>query len=200
MRRDRRRSGEKRRHGLRSCERQSRRGSARNGHIEIPARAPMRCGFGAVRVGALLGRVRLHLQTDRFLAVHRNDAVWAASCLQAAAALAEIVSRMLEGEMDAALPQDLRQRRTGELPHSDREEPVCPGMQGPFHPSECEGWGTRKTFSSGASSRSGGTLRRTTTPKQRAEEIGAGAACAPGTPRQTAPGATFAAAGNRGAR
>jgi hypothetical protein len=141
-----RRSGEKQRRGLRSCGRTSRRGSVWNGHIEVPvpAREPMRCGFGAVRVGALLGRVRLHLQTDRFLAVHRGDAVWGASCLQAAVALAEIVSQMREGEMDAALP----------------------------------------TFSSAASSRSGGTLRRTTTPEVRGREGGA----------------PLAAAGNRGAR
>jgi hypothetical protein len=101
-----RRSGEKQRRGLGSCGRASRRGSVRKGHIEVPlpGREPMRCGFGAVRVGALLGRVRLHLQTDRFLAVHRGDAVWGAGCLQAALALAEIVSQMREGEMDAALP------------------------------------------------------------------------------------------------
>jgi hypothetical protein len=102
-----RRSGEKQRRGLGSYGRASQRGSVRNGHIEVPAREPMRCGFGAVRVGALLGRVRLHLQTDRFLAVHRGDAVWAAGCLQAAVALGEIVSRMHEGEMDEALPTSL---------------------------------------------------------------------------------------------
>ncbi len=67
-------------------------------------REPMRCGFGAVRVGALLGRVRLHLQTDRFLAVHRNDTVWEAGCLGAARALAEIVTGMTEEEMAATLP------------------------------------------------------------------------------------------------
>jgi hypothetical protein len=83
----------------------------------------MRCAFGAVRVGALLGRVRLHLQTDRFLAVHRGDALWEESCRQAALALAEIVSRMPEGEMDSPLAS----------PH------------GRSHPSEDEGWGTRKT-------------------------------------------------------
>ena len=104
MQSDDRRSAEKQRRGFGSCGRASRRGSVRNGHIEVPAREPMRCGFGAVRVGALIGRVRLHLQTDRFLAVHRGDAVWGAGCLQAALALAEIVSQMREGEMDAALP------------------------------------------------------------------------------------------------
>ena len=104
MQSDDRRSGEKQRRGFGSRGRASRRGGVRNGHIEVPAREPMRCGFGAVRVGALLGRVRLHLQTDRFLAVHRGDAVWGVGCLQAALALAEIVSQMREGEMDAALP------------------------------------------------------------------------------------------------
>lgn len=202
MRRGRRRSGEKERHGLRSCGRGSRRGSVRNGNIELPPRAPMHCGFGAVRVGALLGRVRLHLQTDRFLAVHRDDAAWAAGCLQAAVALAEIVSQMLEGEMDAALPQDMRPRRTGELPHSDREKPACPGMQGPSHASECEGWGTRKTFSSAVSSRSGEMLRRTTTPKLRGRAGGTeqalGARLHNGAAGERC--ATFAAAGNRGAR
>ena len=76
----------------------------RNDGIDMPAREPMRCSFGAVRVGALLGRVRLHLQTDRFLAVHRGDTLWEKSCREGALALAEIVSRMAEGEMDAALP------------------------------------------------------------------------------------------------
>ena len=75
-----------------------------NDRTDMPAREPMRCSFGAVRVGALLGRVRLHLQTDRFLAVHRGDALWEKGCREAALALAEIVSRMAEEEMDAALP------------------------------------------------------------------------------------------------
>jgi hypothetical protein len=76
---------------------------ARKDETESFARGPMHCAFGAVRVGALLGRVRLHLQTDRFLAVHRGDALWEEGCREAALALAEIVSRMAEGEMDAAL-------------------------------------------------------------------------------------------------
>jgi len=75
----------------------------RNDETERLARGPMHCAFGAVRVGALLGRVRLHLQTDRFLAVHRGDALWEEGCREAALALAEIVLRMAEGEMDAAL-------------------------------------------------------------------------------------------------
>ena len=42
---------------------------------ETPEKAPMRCSFGATRAGALLGRLRLHLQTERFLAVRRDDAI-----------------------------------------------------------------------------------------------------------------------------
>ena len=164
MQRGHRRSGEKQRRGLGSCGRASRRGGVRNSHIEVPAREPMRCGFGAVRVGALLGRVRLHLQTDRFLAAHRGDAVWGAGCLEAALALGEIVSQMLAEEMDAAL----------------------------------------STFSSAASSRSGGTLRRTTTPKLRGRAGGTEEARAFGARQHRGPtgvgGATLAEAGNRSAR
>jgi hypothetical protein len=90
----------------------------------------MRCAFGAVRVGALLGRVRLHLQTDRFLAVHRGDALWEEACREAGLALAEIVSRMAEGEMD--LPLTAIQ---------ERAHPSESALRG----SGQEGWGTRKT-------------------------------------------------------
>jgi hypothetical protein len=70
---------------------------------EVAACEPMRCGFGAVRVGALLGRLRLHLQTERFLAVHRGDTMWERGCLGAALALAVMVAGMQEAELDAAL-------------------------------------------------------------------------------------------------
>jgi hypothetical protein len=80
----------------------------------------MRCAFGAVRVGALLGRVRLHLQTDRFLAVHRGDELWEEACREAGMALAEVVSRMAEREMDAALALQHKQ-------HSQDEPPTCSG-------------------------------------------------------------------------
>ena len=73
---------------------------------EAAIREPVRCGFGALRVGALLARLRLHLQTDRFLAVHRGDAVWEAGCLQAAIALADVVARMRATELDELLPQN----------------------------------------------------------------------------------------------
>ena len=80
--------------------------SATSTTAEVAAREPVRCGFGAVRVGALLARLRLHLQTDRFLAVHRGDAVWEAGCLQAAIALADVVARMRATELDELLPQN----------------------------------------------------------------------------------------------
>jgi len=70
---------------------------------EVAACEPMRCGFGAVRVGALLGRLRLHLQTDRFLAVHRGDILWERGCVGAALALAVIAAGMQEAELDAPL-------------------------------------------------------------------------------------------------
>jgi hypothetical protein len=70
---------------------------------EVAARESMRCGFGAVRVGALLRRVRLHLQTERFLAVHRGDILWERGCVGAALTLAVIAAGMQETELDAPL-------------------------------------------------------------------------------------------------
>ena len=69
---------------------------------------PQRCGFGAVRVGALLGRLRLHLQTDRFLAAHRDDDVWEEGCVGAALALADVAAGMPEKELDAPLERGAR--------------------------------------------------------------------------------------------
>jgi len=84
----------------------------RNDNVEAAAREPLRCGFGAVRVGALLGRVRLHLQTERFLAAHRGDALWEAGCVGAAVALADVVAGMREAELGAPLAT---QRARGEI-------------------------------------------------------------------------------------
>jgi hypothetical protein len=109
---------------------------------EVAACEPMRCGFGAVRVGALLGRLRLHLQTERFLAVHRGDILWERGCVGGALALAVIAAGMQEEELDAPLATAL----------------------------------------SAARSRSGGTLRRTTTANLRGEESEFGG----GRPRCTA--------------
>ena len=106
---------------------------------EVTACEPMRCGFGAVRVGALLGRLRLHLQTERFLAVHRGDTIWERGCLGAALALAVMVAGMQDAELDA---------------------PLSSSSQSQSHPSEIDhsqlrarGWGTRKTSSGRESGR-----------------------------------------------
>src|SRR5690242_14455326 len=117
------------------------------GTTEVVAREPLRCGFGAVRVGALLARLRLHLQTDRFLAVHRGDAVWEAGCLQAALALADIVAGMRETELDAPLPSPHAQLSSSARAPLALEKPLPgnPRCEVASHTSDCELWGTRKT-------------------------------------------------------
>lgn len=72
----------------------------------VAEKEPLRCIFGATRVGALLGRLRLHLQTERFLAAHRGDALWEAGCTGAAAALTDIATTLVEHERNAALLQN----------------------------------------------------------------------------------------------
>lgn len=96
------------------------------------------CGFGAVRVGALLGRLRLHLQTERFLAVHRCDAMWEAGCVAAAMALADVVAGMHEWQLDAPLTsQRAQETRAPEIP--------APEVRWQDPTLENEGWGIRKT-------------------------------------------------------
>lgn len=94
---------------------------------EAPVWEPMRCGFGAVRVGALLGRLRLHLQTERFLAVHRRDTLWERGCLGAALALAVIAAGMQEAELDARLSAQRGQDEHGFPAEvlSPRQQPQC---------------------------------------------------------------------------
>jgi hypothetical protein len=154
-----------------------------NNELETAVREPMRCVFGAVRVGALLGRVRLHLQTDRFLAAHRGDALWEEACREAGLGLAEIVARMAEREMAAALaPQctpDSGATRSAGLPRAAKG--LQPGMSlpgvGDDHSSTgptplgtgrnaCATDAALKrgaTSFSAATSRHCGSLRRTTT-------------------------------------
>ena len=71
---------------------------------EVAQKPPMRCAFGATRAGALLGRLRLHLQTERFLAAHRGDAFWERACVGSAMVLTDIVAAMQEDEAHALLP------------------------------------------------------------------------------------------------
>lgn len=80
-------------------------GAATEAVAQVPEKPPMRCAFGATRAGALLGRLRLHLQTERFLAVRRDDAIWEAACLVASVALGELVAALSESEMQAPLPR-----------------------------------------------------------------------------------------------
>ena len=78
-------------------------GAATEAAAQIPEKPPMRCAFGATRAGALLGRLRLHLQTERFLAVRRDDAMWEAACLVASVALGDMVAALSEDEMQLPL-------------------------------------------------------------------------------------------------
>jgi hypothetical protein len=105
---------------------------------EGSAGEPSRCGFGAVRVGALIGRLRLHLQTDRFLAVHRCDTLWEQGCVAAALVLADVVASMREAQLDAPLMQQRTQepRVPQTLAQGGR------GLQGQDPTLKNEGWGT----------------------------------------------------------
>ncbi len=78
--------------GRARCERQ--RAKAAAGQNQRPGAAAMVCSFGATRVGMLLERVRLHLRTQRFLALRRGDAVWEASCDYAGLAIGQLASRL----------------------------------------------------------------------------------------------------------
>jgi hypothetical protein len=97
---------------------------------EVAACEPMRCGFGAVRVGALLGRLRLHLQTERFLAVHRGDILWERGCVGGALALAVIAAGMQEAELDAALATALSAASSSSGPREQKLKKQIP--RGPF--------------------------------------------------------------------
>ena len=57
-------------------------------------RDAMTCGFGAMRVGAMLNRLRLHLTTDRFLAERRGDVAWEAACDYSAMVLAYMATQL----------------------------------------------------------------------------------------------------------
>jgi hypothetical protein len=93
---------------------------------EVAACEPMRCGFGAVRVGALLGRLRLHLQTERFLAVHRGDILWERGCVGGALALAVIAAGMQEAELDAALATALSAASSSSGPREQKLKKQIP--------------------------------------------------------------------------
>jgi hypothetical protein len=77
--------------------------SSANASAEIAVKEPTRCGFGATRVGALLRRVRLHLQTHRFLARHLGDAIWEEACGDATLAVEHLLAGMPAREMDVRI-------------------------------------------------------------------------------------------------
>ncbi len=140
---------------------------------EVAACEPMRCGFGAVRVGALLGRLRLHLQTDRFLSVHRGDTLWERGCVGGALALAVIAVGMQEAELDAPLAASFSAASSSSLTRR------APCLRREAHPVGRRS--RRRTGDTGATA--GGTLGRTTTPNLRGEESefgGGGLRCSAG--------------------
>ena len=77
--------------------------SSENASGEIVVKEPTRCRFGATRVGALLRRVRLHLQTNRFLARHLGDAMWEEACGDATRAVEHLLAGMPAREMDVRI-------------------------------------------------------------------------------------------------
>ena len=70
---------------------------------ETPLGAETEIGFGTKRVGVLLERLRLHLQTDRFLAERRRDPIWEVGCDYAMLALGRLSSRLSPSTRDASL-------------------------------------------------------------------------------------------------
>jgi hypothetical protein len=77
--------------------------STGNASAEIAVKEPTRCRFGATRVGALLRRVRLHLQTNRFLARHLGDAMWEEACGDATLAVEHLIAGLPTRQMDARI-------------------------------------------------------------------------------------------------
>jgi hypothetical protein len=92
--------------------------SAGEANVQIAVKEPTRCRFGATRVGALLGRVRLHLQTNRFLARHLGDALWEAGCGAATLAVERLIAGMQARKMNARIFPRRRRKATGSLRRS----------------------------------------------------------------------------------
>ncbi len=94
--------------------------AANEAAVRVPEKPPMRCAFGATRAGGLLGRLRLHLQTERFLAVRRDDAMWEAACLLASVALGDMVAGLAQDEMQAPLSGPAQPAVPVSAPSGDR--------------------------------------------------------------------------------
>ena len=80
---------------------------------EMPSGAGPEIGFGTKRVGVLLDRLRLHLQTDRFLAERRRDPVWEVACDYAVLALGRLASRLCASARDASLVSEVAALKHG---------------------------------------------------------------------------------------
>ena len=74
-------------------------------------------GFGAKRVGVLLDRLRLHLETDRFLAERRRDPVWEVGCDYAVLALGRLASRLRPSVREASLVSEVAALKYGAARH-----------------------------------------------------------------------------------
>jgi len=70
-------------------------------------------GFGTKKVGVLLDRLRLHLQTDRFLAERRRDPIWEVGCDYAVLALGRLASRLGPSAREASLIGEVAALRYG---------------------------------------------------------------------------------------
>jgi hypothetical protein len=84
------------------------------------------CAMGVTRVGPLLRRLRMHLQTERFLARLRPDGVWAGGCDDAMAAIERLEAKMSVREIERLLPpapSDVVLRPCGA---AGRRRRVCP--------------------------------------------------------------------------
>jgi hypothetical protein len=92
--------------------------SAGEANVQIAVKEPTRYRFGATRVGALLGRLRLHLQTNRFLARHLGDALWEAGCGAATLAVERLIAGMQARKMNARIFPRRRRKATGSLRRS----------------------------------------------------------------------------------
>ena len=84
-------------------------------NVQIAVKEPTRCRFGATRVGALLGRMRLHLQTNRFVAGHLGDALWEAGCGAATLAVERLIAGMQARKMNARIFPRRSRKTTGSL-------------------------------------------------------------------------------------
>ena len=74
---------------------------------DAPIAAGPEIGFATKRVGVLLDRLRLHLETDRLLAERRRDPIWEVGCDYAVLALGRLISRLRPSARDTLLVSEV---------------------------------------------------------------------------------------------